>query len=92
MGLRETIRPIALNCKTALCAGSDDGGHNWALFASLIETAKFNAVDPLASLADDLARLARGHSSQELDQLMPCNFQGQRASGHRLLSFHTALQ
>jgi transposase len=32
------IRPIALNRKNALFAGSDEGGANWAVIASLIET------------------------------------------------------
>ena len=71
--VERTIRPIALNRKNALFAGSDDGGDNWAIIASLIETAKLNDVDPLAWLTDTLERLARGHSSQELDQLMPWN-------------------
>ncbi|QYE33770.1 IS66 family transposase [Polymorphobacter sp. PAMC 29334] len=73
--VERTIRPIALNRKNALFAGSDDGGDNWAVIASLIETAKLNAVDPLAWLTDTLERLARGHSSQNLNQLMPWNFQ-----------------
>jgi transposase len=69
--VERTIRPIALNRKNALFAGSDDGGDNWAIIASLIETAKLNAVDPLAWLTDTLERRARGHSSKNLNQLMP---------------------
>lgn len=72
--VERSIRPIALNRKNALFAGSDDGGDNWAVIASLIETAKLNNVDPLAWLTSTLERLARGHSSQELDQLMPWKF------------------
>jgi transposase-like protein len=45
-----TIRPIALNRKNALFAGHDAGAENWATIASLIETCKLNAVDPLAYL------------------------------------------
>jgi len=37
-----------LNRKNALFAGSDEGGANWAIIASLIETAKLNAVNPHA--------------------------------------------
>jgi transposase len=74
--VERTIRPIALNRKNALFAGSDDGGNNWAIIASLIETAKLNAVDPLVWLTDTLERRACGHSSKNLDQLMPWNFQG----------------
>ena len=65
-----TIRPIALNRKDAPFAGSNDGGDNWAIITSLLETAKLNAVDPLAWLTDTLERLAGGHSSKNLDQLM----------------------
>ncbi|WP_439545789.1 IS66 family transposase, partial [Sandarakinorhabdus sp.] len=72
--VERSIRPIALNRKNALFAGSDDGGDNWAIIASLIETAKLNQVDPLAWMTNTLERLASGHSSQELAQLMPWNF------------------
>ncbi|WP_210421997.1 IS66 family transposase [Rhizobium sp. S9] len=48
--VERTIRPIALNRKNALFAGHDVGAENWATIASLIETCKFNAVDPQAYL------------------------------------------
>ena len=57
--------------KNALFAGSDDGGDHWAVIATLIETAKLNDVNPHTWLADSLQRLAGGHSSAALDQLMP---------------------
>lgn len=69
--VERAIRPLALNRKNALFAGSDDGGDHWAVIASLIETAKLNGVDPQAWLADTLARLAAGHSARRLDDLMP---------------------
>jgi len=72
--VERAIRPIALNRKNALFAGSDDGGDNWAIIASLIETAKLNSIDPLAWMTNTLERLARGHSSQDLNQLMPWKF------------------
>ena len=37
--VERSIRPIALNRKNALFAGSDEGGANWAVIASLIEPA-----------------------------------------------------
>jgi hypothetical protein len=46
--VERSIRPIALNRKNALFAGSDGGGEHWAIIASLIETCKLNAVDPHA--------------------------------------------
>ena len=82
--VERAIRPIALNRKNALFAGSDDGGDNWAIIASLIETAKLNQVDPLAWMTNTLQRLASGHSSLELDQLMPWHFQPCRPRAQRL--------
>jgi len=69
--VERAIRPLALNRKNALFAGSDDGGDHWAVIASLIETAKLNGVDPQAWLADTLAKLAAGHGARRLDELMP---------------------
>ena len=69
--VERSIRPLALNRKTALFAGSDQGGAHWAVIASLIETCKLSGVDPQAWLADTLSRLAAGHPATALDQLMP---------------------
>lgn len=44
--VERSIRPIALNRKNALFAGSDGGAEHWAVIASLIETCKLNGVDP----------------------------------------------
>ena len=55
--MERSIRPIALNRKNALFAGSDGGGEHWAILASLIETCKLNRVDPQSYLADVLTRL-----------------------------------
>jgi hypothetical protein len=55
--VERSIRPIALNRKNAPFAGSDEGGVNWAIIASLIETAKPNGVNPHAWLADTLTTL-----------------------------------
>ncbi len=46
--VERAIRPQALTHKNALFAGSDGGAQHWACLASLIETAKLNALDPLA--------------------------------------------
>jgi transposase len=69
--VERTIRPIALNRKNALFAGSDGGGEHWAILASLIETAKLNGIDPQAYLAGVLARIAKGHPVNCLDRLLP---------------------
>jgi transposase len=69
--VERAIRPLALNRKNALFAGSDDGGDHWAVIASLIETCKLNGVNPQAWLTDTLTRLAAGHPASALNQLMP---------------------
>jgi transposase len=41
--VERSIRPITLNRKNALFAGSDGGGENWAILASPIESSVKNA-------------------------------------------------
>ncbi len=72
--VERTIRPLALNRKNALFAGSDGGGEHWAILASLIETCKLNGLDPQAYLADVFARLVAGHPVNRLDELLPWNW------------------
>ena len=69
--VERAIRPIALNRKNALFAGSDGGAENWAIVASLIESCKLNGVDPQAYLADVLTKIVNGHLASKLDELMP---------------------
>ena len=69
--VERSIRPIALNRKNALFAGSDGGGEHWAVIASLVETCKLNAVDPQAYLADAIARIVTGHPQSRIDDLLP---------------------
>jgi len=69
--VERSIRPIALNRKNALFAGSDEGGANWAIIASLIETAKLNTVNPHAWLTDTLTKLVNHWPASRIDDLMP---------------------
>ena len=69
--VERSIRPIALNRKNALFAGSDGGGEHWATIASLVETAKLNGVDPHVYLADVIARIVAGHPQSQIDDLLP---------------------
>jgi transposase len=68
------IRPVTLNRKNALFAGSDEGGTNWGVVASLIETCKLNRVEPGAYLADILTKLVNGWPSSRLDDLLPWKY------------------
>ena len=75
--VERSIRPIALNRKNALFAGSDGGAEHWATIASLIETCKLNNVDPLAYLTDVLTRIVNGHPNSGIDQLLPWAYRKQ---------------
>jgi hypothetical protein len=59
------------NRKNALFAGSDEGAENWACLASLIETAKLNAVNPHAWLTNILTKLVNRWPASRIDELMP---------------------
>jgi len=72
--VERSIRPIALNRKNALFAGSDGGAQHWAVIASLIETCKLNAVEPFGYLADVLTRIVNGHPNSRIDDLLPWAF------------------
>ena len=67
------LRGFALGRKSWLFAGSERGADRAAVMATLIMTAKLNDTDPQAWLADVLARIA-DHTIQELDQLLPWNW------------------
>ena len=74
--VERSIRPIALNRKNALFAGSDGGGEHWAIIASLIETCKLNAIDPQGYLTDVISRIANGHPNSRIDELLPWFYAG----------------
>ena len=78
--VERTIRPLALNRKNALFAGSDGGGRHWAVLASLVETCKLNGVEPESYIADVLTRLVNGHLQTRLDELLPWAYAPQPAS------------
>jgi len=67
------LRGVALGRKAWLFAGSDRGGERAAAIYSLIVTAKLNAVDPQAWLADILRRI-NDHPASQLDDLLPWNW------------------
>jgi transposase len=69
--VERTIRPIALNRKNALFAGSDGGAEHWAVIASLIETCKLIGVEPQTYLADVITKLVNGHLNSKINELLP---------------------
>jgi transposase len=75
--VERSIRPITLNRKNALFAGSDGGADHWATIATLIETCKLNDIDPLSYLTDVLARIVNGHPNRDIDALLPWAYRKQ---------------
>ncbi|MEN8739409.1 MAG: IS66-like element ISRosp4 family transposase [Phaeobacter gallaeciensis] len=69
--VENAIRSPAMNRRNALFAGHDEGGRNWARFASLIGTCKMSGVEPYAYLRDLFTKLANGHLDKDIDALMP---------------------
>ncbi len=75
--VERSIRPITLNRKNALFAGSDGGAEHWATIATLSETCKLNDMDPLGYLTDVLTRIVNGHPNRDIDALLPWAYRKQ---------------
>jgi transposase len=73
------LRGFALGRKSWLFAGSGRGADRAAAMATLIMTAKLNDVDPLAWLADVLARLP-DHPAKRIHELLPWNWSERTAA------------
>jgi transposase len=69
--VERAIRPLTLNRKNALFAGSDGGAEHWAVVASLIETCKLIGVEPHNYLADIISRIVNGHPQSKLTNSCP---------------------
>ena len=65
------LRHLALNRKNALFAGSDEGGDNWAVIATLIENCKLGGINPHDWLSQTLTALANGYPANRVHELMP---------------------
>jgi transposase len=72
--VERSIRPIALNRKNALFAGSDEGAHHWAVLATLVENCKLHGINPTEYFTDVLARLVNGHLQSRLAELTPAGW------------------
>jgi len=78
--VERTIRAISLGRKNALFAGSSGGGENWAILASLINTAKLHDLDPQTYLADVLERIVSGQTKvNALGELLPWHWKAAQA-------------
>lgn len=78
--VERTIRAIGLGRKNALFAGSTAGGENWAILASLINTAKLHELDPQTYLTDVLERVVSGQTKvNALSELLPWHWKAAQA-------------
>jgi len=74
-------RVVATVRRNSLFAGSDAGARSWAIFTSLIQTARLNDIDPVAYLTDVLERMASGAvKANQLDRLLPWAWKAERAA------------
>ncbi len=74
-------RVVATVRRNSLFAGSDAGARSWAIFTSLIQTARLNDVDPVTYLTDVLERMASGAvKANDLDRLLPWHWKAERAA------------
>jgi hypothetical protein len=79
--VERTIRPISLGRRNSLFAGSAVGGENWAILASLINSAKLHELDPQTYLADILERIVSGQTKvNALHELLPWEWKASRAA------------
>jgi transposase len=79
--VERSMRPIAQGRHSYLFAGSERGARNWAILASLLNTARLNGVDPLTWLTDVLERIVSGRTkNHQLHELLPWNWKAARAS------------
>jgi transposase len=72
-------RVIATGRRNSLFAGSDSGARGWAIFTSLIQTARLNGVDPVAYLTDVLEHIVSGAvKANDLGRLLPWTWKAEQ--------------
>ena len=77
--VERSMRPIGLGRKNALFAGSAAGGRDWAILASLLNSAKLNDIDPFSYMADVLERIVSGAVKvNDIDRLLPWAWRAER--------------
>jgi transposase len=75
-------RIVATTRKNALFAGADSGARSWAIFTSLIQSAKMNGLNPFEYLKDVLERIVSGDvKAHQLECLLPWTWKAQHTSG-----------
>ena len=66
---------IATIRKNSLFAGAESGARSWAIFVSLIQSARLNGHDPFLYLRDVLERIVSCQTkANQLETLLPWNW------------------
>jgi transposase len=79
---RQNDREMATTRKNTLFAGGDGRARAWAIFTSLIQSARLNGLDPFAYLKDVLEQIVSGRvRNHELDRLLPWTWKAQHTNG-----------
>ena len=74
------LRGIATTRKNALFAGADSGARSWAIFTSLIQSARMNGLNPFEYLKDVLERIVSADVKvHQLDCLLPWTWKPRQA-------------
>src|SRR5690349_10684028 len=72
-------RVVATTRKNALFAGSDSGARSWAIFTSLIQSARMSGLNPFEYLKDVLERIVSTDvKAHQLDCLLPWTWKPQQ--------------
>jgi transposase len=72
---------VATTRKNALFAGADSGARSWAIFTSLIQSARMNGLNPFEYLKDVLERIVSGDVKvHQLDRLLPWTWKAQQSA------------
>ncbi len=77
MAIERSIRGVALGRRNSLFVGSERGGHDTALYYSLIESCRSAGVEPMEYLTDVIGRIQDVPES-EVDELMPARWKAAR--------------
>lgn len=73
-------RIVATTRKNALFAGADSGARSWAIFTSLIQSARMNGLNPFEYLKDVLERIVSADvKAHQLDCLLPWTWKPQQS-------------
>jgi hypothetical protein len=74
-------QPPANPARFTLFAGADSGARSWAIFISLIQSARMSGLNPFEYLKEVLERIVSGDVKvHQLDRLLPWTWKAQQSA------------